>query len=156
MNTLLLLFFFFLGIFLCFYLKYKTVIESLENCDPSKPLVYGDKAKEIYGNDVNRPSSKQCETAASKNTSQNISTYKVQLNEVDKKISKISTKVDELYEFNAENEKYTKQLIASLDEEDGDKKDIDAGESVDLRADKRKAINGAANQDKPNYKIPGL
>ena len=145
MNILLLLFFFFLGIFLCFYLKYKTVIESLENCDPSKPLVYGDEAE--------TPSSKQCETAASKNTSQNMSTYKVQLNEVDKKISKLSTKIDELNELNAENQKYTKQLIASLDEEDGDKKDIDAGETVDLSSDKRKAINSAAEQDKPSYEV---
>lgn len=145
MNTLLLLFFFFLGIFLCFYLKYKTVIESLENCDRSKPLVYGDEA--------NSPSSKQCETAASKNTSQNMSTYKNELNEIDKKISLITKKVDELDKFNAENQKATKQLVASL-EDDGNKDDIDAGESVDIRNDKRNAINDAAKEEKPTYKVP--
>lgn len=153
MNTLLLLFFFFLGIFLCFYLKYKTVIESLENCDRSKPLVYGDEAKEKYGDDVNSPSSKQCETAASKNTSQNMSTYKNELNEIDKKISLITKKVDELDKFNAENQKATKQLVASL-EDDGNKDDIDAGESVDIRNDKRNAINDAAKEEKPTYKVP--
>jgi hypothetical protein len=153
MNTLLLLSFF-LGIFLCFYLKYKNVIESLENCDPNKPLVYGDEAKEIYGDDVNKPSSKQCESAATNTTKKNIGNYKAQLEESSNNISSLTAKIVELEKLNSENTKYTKQFVATISD-DGNSDDINAGESVDLRNNRRNAFNAAAKYDKSDYKIPG-
>ena len=143
MNTLLLLSFF-LGIFLCFYLKYKNVIESLENCDPNKPLAYG----------VNKPSSKQCESAATNTTKKNIGNYKAQLEESSNNISSLTAKIVELEKLNSENAKYTKQFVATISD-DSNSDDINAGESVDLRNNRRNAFNAAAKYDKSDYKIPG-
>jgi hypothetical protein len=151
MNTLLLLSFF-LGIFLCFYLKYKNVTESLENCDVSKPLVYGDEAKELYG--VNNPTSKQCETAASNNTKKNMGSYKARLDESANKIASLTAKIVELEKLNLENLKYTKQFVATISD-DSNSDDINAGESIDLTNNRKNAFNAAAKYEKPTYKIPG-
>ena len=153
MNTLLLLSFF-LGIFLCFYLKYKNVTESFVNCDASKPLVYGDEAKELYGDDVNNPTSKQCETAASNNTKKNMGSYKARLVESTNKISSLTAKIVELEKLNLENLKYTKQFVATISD-DSNSDDINTGESIDLTNNRKNAFNAAAKYEKSTYKIPG-
>ena len=157
---------FLLGICLCFYYKYKVVMEGLK-CDPDKPKVYPKKNGNRVGEKGYKPSERECQEYNEQQASSNLQSFDSQLDEIRKELDKTKNNLETKEKQHNENIENTEKLIISLDckrdhpkkgdidcneRNDSDGNDEGEGEEVNINRSERNAKNDASKAEKSNFK----